>query len=473
MILNTKQLLKNNFHGEALGVDQKAPKEIQELSHILSALTTEFRVSQDKVNELNSSLRLKVDEATKQLNNADERLELAAHEAKQASRAKSSFLANMSHELKTPMNAIIGYSEILEEDAIESHYNELVPDIKKIRSAGQHLLALISDVLDLSKIEAGKMEMHLEPINLPGLVKDISATVEPLAEKNNNQFEVTYSENLGDIVADLTKLKQILFNLLSNAFKFTHDGQISLSVSKQEKENKPVIQFVVSDTGIGMTAEQIQMLFAEFTQADTSNTKKYGGTGLGLSISRFFSHMMNGDISVESIPDKGSTFTLTIPTIVEMTLGGEYTLAFDEENHPSTIYENGTWNGVERRKKIMTLLLIDSNPRSRDIVKRIVEKKGFNTQKNNVPESLNISRKFHPNIISLNVSRMKYSWLLLEEIKQEAASKNVPILILTVMIEDGSKKIETSTSSAFVTKPVNMNQLETMITHLSSKQRKA
>lgn len=470
LVNGTKTLLDNNFHGDLPPANHYAPREVQDLAYALSTLTIGFQGSQKEITNLNESLQEKVEDATGMLRDANEKLEIAAHDSEQASRAKSSFLANMSHELRTPMNAIIGYSEILEEDALESKYNELIPDIKKIRHAGEHLLALISDVLDLSKIEAGKMEMHLEPFSLDGLLYDIVATIEPLAEKNHNTFIVKCDEELGEIHADITKLKQIIFNLLSNAFKFTHNGEIKLEISKYQDHNKEMIKFIVTDTGIGMSGEQLKNLFIEFTQADTSTTKKYGGTGLGLAISRFFAHMMNGDITVQSEPNKGSTFELLIPVHVDMTLGSEFVMDHDLESEELS-HAIG-WNGVDRRKKITTLLIVDSNPRSRETIEQILHNRGFNTTKADIPDSLDIAKKYHPNIITLDMLRQKDSWLTLEEIKKDASNKNVPILILTMMQKDGRTSLEQGDSSAFLTKAVNMTQLETMIGHLSSKKRK-
>ncbi|MDX1812348.1 MAG: ATP-binding protein, partial [Gammaproteobacteria bacterium] len=473
LVSGTKQLLANGFKGNLPQPDGMAPREIQDLSHALSTLNFGFQDSQKEINKLNESLQVKVDEATSQLREANEKLEVAAHDAEQASRAKSSFLANMSHELRTPMNAIIGYSEILEEEAVESSYNELIPDIQKIQHAGKHLLSLISDILDLSKIEAGKMEMYLETFNLEALISDITNTIEPLADRNNNQFEIITDDDLGDVHADITKLKQIVFNLLSNAFKFTHNGSVKLTVKKQDFHGKQMVSFTVSDSGIGMSREQLNGLFIEFAQADASTTKKYGGTGLGLAISRFFAHMMNGDIAVESEPNKGSTFTLTIPVVVDMALGSEFSLEhIDDGELPDPekyrYAEDNKWDGVERRKKITTVLIVDSDPHSREVVERILRKKGFNTKSSDdVSGSLEIAKKYHPNIITMDMIPQKDSWQTLEEIKKDANSENVPILILTMMQEDGKSGLSEDGASAFMTKPVSLNQIEMMIGHLA------
>ena len=239
-----------------------------------------------------------------------ERTRIAAEEA---NRAKSAFLANMSHELRTPMNAIIGYSEMLLEDAKDAGQTETANDLEKIRAAGTHLLSLINEILDLSKIEAGKMELYLESIDLTQVIQDIENTISPLVDKNGNTLVVEKPATLPIIRADLTKLRQALYNLLSNACKFTENGRITLAISSDTSDSRHWIIFRVTDTGIGMTPEQVEKVFEAFTQADNSTTRKYGGTGLGLTITKKFCLMMGGDISVHSEPGVGSTFTIQLP----------------------------------------------------------------------------------------------------------------------------------------------------------------
>jgi signal transduction histidine kinase len=233
--------------------------------------------------------------------------------AEEASRAKSAFLANMSHELRTPMNAIIGYSEMLLEDARDAGQAETVRDLEKIRSAGKHLLALINEILDLSKIEAGKMELYLEDFDLLSVIRDVESTIKPLVEKNGNILLVDCPAALPAMRADLTKLRQGLFNLLSNAGKFTENGRITFAISTEKADGRAWVSFQVADTGIGMTRDQVAKVFEAFTQADNSTTRKYGGTGLGLTITRKFCQMMGGDISVVSEPGSGTAFTIRLP----------------------------------------------------------------------------------------------------------------------------------------------------------------
>jgi len=240
----------------------------------------------------------------KQLQKKTEELEVA-------SRHKSEFLANMSHELRTPLNAIIGYSELLQEECEDLGQEDFLPDLGKIQTAGKHLLTLISGILDLSKVEAGRMTMFLEDFEVATLIKDADAIVRPLVEKNQNRFVIECPADIGTMHADLVKVRQVLFNLLSNSAKFTEGGTITLNVGRQERES--TIRFAIRDTGIGMTEEQLGRLFEAFSQANAETSRKYGGTGLGLALSREFCRLMGGDISVESEDGNGSTFTVTLP----------------------------------------------------------------------------------------------------------------------------------------------------------------
>ena len=247
----------------------------------------------------------------------EEALLKAKEAAEAASRAKSQFLANMSHELRTPLNAILGYSEMLWEQAEEGGQDEVSADLQKIHGAGKHLQSLIDDILDLSKIEAGKMELFLERFDISSVVDEVIATVQSVVEKNGNTLTVRGADDIGYMRADITRVRQILVNLLSNAGKFTENGAVCLELSRESTPSRDWLLFRVTDTGIGMSRDQIGRLFCDFTQVDASTTRKYGGTGLGLAISRRFCEMMGGEITVESALGKGATFTLRLPTKVE------------------------------------------------------------------------------------------------------------------------------------------------------------
>jgi signal transduction histidine kinase len=243
-------------------------------------------------------------------------LEDKGQQLESASRYKSEFLANMSHELRTPLNAIIGYSEMLQEQAEDLGYADFTPDLQRINAAGQHLLALINDILDLSKIESGRMDLYLETFDLATMLHDVETTVQPLVEKNTNTLVVQCVDTLGTMQADLTKVRQALFNLLSNACKFTRHGTVTLVVTRQAEAGAEWITFRVSDTGIGMTPAQMARLFQAFSQAEASTARQFGGTGLGLVITKQFCQLMGGDITVESEIGKGSAFTIRLPAAV-------------------------------------------------------------------------------------------------------------------------------------------------------------
>lgn len=298
----------------ALAIEGFERQRAQEaLYHAKSQLeiTVEQRTAQ--LTAANKLLRIEIAERKR----AEIALQEALHKAEAASRAKSTFLANMSHELRTPLNAIIGYSEMLQEEAIEEGLEDLIPDTQKISTAGKHLLTLINDILDLSKIEAGRMELYLENFDLGNLIEEVAATLQPLVEKNRNRLQVSCSPNLGMMYADLTKVRQILFNLLSNALKFTEGGTVVLKATREFSGGCDRVYLQVADTGIGMSQEQQQGLFEPFIQGDASTTRKYGGTGLGLTISRLFCQMMGGDITLESELGFGSTFTVCLKAEVD------------------------------------------------------------------------------------------------------------------------------------------------------------
>jgi signal transduction histidine kinase len=276
--------------------------EIGALGHAFNTMTADLQGLYETMEE-------KVHQRTRELEASNRELARARERAEVANAAKSQFLANMSHELRTPLNAIIGYSEMLEEEAADLGREDFVADLRKIRAAGTHLLGVISDILDLSKIEAGKMDLYIERFDVGSLVREVADTAGPLAEKRGNVLRVSLGDGVGAMRADITRVRQCLLNLLSNACKFTEGGTVALEVSRAGER----VTFRVSDTGIGMTPAQLENLFQAFTQADASTTRKYGGTGLGLAITRRFCEMMGGDVGVQSEVGRGTTVVLQLP----------------------------------------------------------------------------------------------------------------------------------------------------------------
>ena len=316
----------------------------------------------------------------------------ARDEAETANHTKSAFLANMSHELRTPMNAIIGYSEMLIEEAEDLGQEDIVPDVKKIHSAGKHLLTLINDVLDLSKIEAGKMTAYCETFDVAATVREVESTVLPLVEKNHNRLAIELAPDLGVMRSDLTKIRQTLFNLLSNASKFTDKGVIRLTVTRSTENGAEWLSFAVRDSGIGMTPEQLGRLFQAFSQADASTTRKYGGTGLGLAISRKFCRMLGGDITVESVPGEGSTFTVKLPARAPEAETAES--AKPEAAKPV----------VEPSVGRPTIVVIDDDPTLLDLMERFLTKEGFAVRTAaNGRDGLELARLHQPVAITTDV----------------------------------------------------------------------
>ncbi len=397
-----------------------------------------------------------VEDITAQKRVAEE-LKAAKHKAEEANLAKSQFLANMSHELRTPMNAIIGYSEMLEEELrdITAEVN-LVSDVKNIHAAARHLLGLINDILDISKIEADKMDLYLENFSLNAMIDNIITTIHPLIENKANTLSVTYgeslSESLGDMYSDLTKTRQILLNLLSNASKFTEQGHVILDVQSVERGKHRWIQFKVSDDGIGMTAEQQEKLFQSFTQADASTTRKYGGTGLGLAITKHFVQMMHGTISVESEFGKGSTLTVHLPA--EIALSDHVN---DEKEGLSTSSE------VFMPAEGGTVLVVDDDKAARTLLKTYLSKIGYQVAvASNGEEGLKLARKLRPNAITLDVMMPGMDgWEVLTQLKQDTDLAHIPVIMLT-LVED--KEIGYSLGAAeYLTKPISRDQLTAVL----------
>jgi CheY-like chemotaxis protein/nitrogen-specific signal transduction histidine kinase len=373
------------------------------------------------------------------LHNADlfTNLLIARDQALDANRAKSAFLANMSHELRTPLNAIIGYSELIEEECTDMGQDAIIPDLKKIQSSGKHLLTLINDVLDLSKIEAGKSELDIDVVNIASLVQDVTAVIQPLVEKNGNVLRLDCPDNIGSTETDLTKLRQVLLNLLSNASKFTSNGTVGLSASHEMIENVPWLVFRVSDTGIGMTSEQMAKLFQPFTQADVSTTRKYGGTGLGLAISRQFCQMLGGDITVESEAQLGTTFIVRLP--LTTSLQSRRVLSDD--------------------KRPLFVLVIDDDANARQDVARYLTQQGFRVETaENGQQGLQRVRDLHPDLITLDIMMAgAESWSVLNTLKADSVFAEIPIIVNTLAHDKNMGYM--LGAAEYLPKPVNRERL--------------
>ena len=386
-------------------------------------------------------------------------LEEARELSEVANRTKSQFLANMSHELRTPLNAIIGYSEILQEDAADSGREQLIPDLKKIEGAGRHLLGLINDILDLSKVEAGKMDVFIEDVDISSLLDEVRSIITPLVAKNGNRLDLRLGDNLGSMRTDRTKVKQCLLNVLSNASKFTQNGKLTVEVLRLEKD-RPTIQIAISDTGIGMSAEQLGRLFQAFSQADASTTKKFGGTGLGLAITRHFCRLLGGDISVTSRVGEGSTFTIVIPDQVADPERSETPIDLTQESIPESTNDG---------KSPITVLVVDDDPASRDLLTTNLRREGYQTvQARGGDEALELALKLRPDAITLDVLMPKTDgWAVLGALKANPELCDIPVIMVTVAPDRG---IGLSLGAAEVmTKPVDRAELMSLLRNLLSR----
>jgi CheY-like chemotaxis protein/anti-sigma regulatory factor (Ser/Thr protein kinase) len=436
----TAELLESNSKLQAEIIErQQIEAQLQQARDEL-----ELRVQQRtaELTQTNQQLHHEINERKQieiALQQAKETAETAQKVAETANLAKSQFLANMSHELRTPLNAIIGYSEMLKEEAEDIGQEDFIPDLKKISAAGNHLLGLINDVLDLSKIEAGKMDLHLEHFDLNHVINEVLSTVQPLIKQKNNTLESRSDDVLGNIYADMTKFRQILFNLLSNAAKFTEEGLICISINRFQEENEEWIRICVTDDGIGMTPEQQKKLFQPFTQADYSTTRKYGGTGLGLAITKEFVEMMGGTIHLISEFGHGSMFTIMLPILVtplEIRRQVELLLKAD---------------GI--------ILIIDDDSVVRDLLKNKLTNMGYAVAvAASGKEGLRLAKKLRPDAIILDVKMPGIDgWNVLSTLKSNSLLADIPVIMASV--EEERQKGIALGAAEYLLKPVEHQQL--------------
>jgi len=384
-----------------------------------------------------------------------------------ANKAKSQFLANMSHELRTPLNAIIGYSEMLIEEVAELGEMQLDSDLEKINLAGKNLLLLISAVLDLSKIEAGKMQLYYEDVRVNSLIEEIIDIITPLAEKNNNVISVDCPENVKIIHIDVMKLRQSLLNLMSNAVKFTENGKIELIVSQKTVGINEWISFEVQDTGIGLSEKQLNSLFIAFSQADSSTTRLYGGTGLGLAISRSYCRLLGGDITVKSKKNVGSKFTISLPvgrpTQSLSTQETEQSRSLHFESARSALVHSDATVQSERRAKQMIVLIIDDDPMACDMPSRYLGKSGYKVVcVQNAADGIAKINSLKPDVILLDIMLPGSSgWHVLTYVKEHSEFMHTPVIMLTMV--DEKTTAYALGANHYLMKPVDKDQLVTAI----------
>ena len=429
----------------------------QAIANSIKEKNNQLVLKEQELEVANANLEKRVAERTAELEKIYQdledkniKLEEAIGMANNANQSKSNFLANMSHELRTPLNAIIGLSELLVEELQEEKNETYLEPMTRIFGAGKHLLALINDILDLSKIEAGKMELFIEEFKLKDALNEILVISTPLAEKNNNKLFMECPDNIDIIKNDTTKLKQMLINLISNACKFTNNGQITLKITETTEQNKSMLDFAVSDTGIGITQEQITKLFGNFVQADSSTSKKFGGTGLGLAITKKMSELMGGDIRVTSEIGKGTTMTVRIPRVVQ--------------SNKSNTKDVATIASVQKIRQVeltsdMKILVIEDNETESQIIDNYLKNSGYSaTFTTNGEDGLKIALSSKPDLILLDIFLPGINgWEVLHSLKNNPQTCDINVVMIS-MLEEKNKGYVMGASD-YLVKPFDQKQL--------------
>jgi signal transduction histidine kinase/ActR/RegA family two-component response regulator len=405
-----------------------------------------------------------LEEKCEALSRAQGELQLARDEAVAASRAKSQFLANMSHELRTPLNAIIGYSEILAEETQEAGHMEYLPDLQRITAGGHHLLGLINDILDLSKVESGQMELYYETVELGPLIASLVEMVAPLMEKNGNRLTVSVPPELGSMRVDVTKLRQSLLNLLGNAAKFTRQGDVELSVARlppAPDSDDDRIEFRVRDSGIGLSAEQLRELFVPFKQGETGAARRFGGTGLGLAITARFCKLLGGTLRADSVLGRGATFTLCLPAAPKSN-----TARLSPVAGPS--WRSGPFAPRDGQPSLGVVLVVDDDPMARDVISRFLAREGYTVwAAADGEEALRLARQQRPMVITLDVLMPKMDgWSVLSHLRADAELQKIPVLIISIMGDRGLG--EGLGAAQYLRKPVDRRELVKVLRSLAA-----
>ena len=488
---------KRRVRGMFVGILNGEPSSLEETLRYPLSITLQFTANTLESAELyhlmkeaHSNLELKIRERTNELEKnlsklkeeisyrkmAEEALWIAKEEAESASQTKNNFLANISHEFRTPLNAILGFTEILQMEAKKINQPNFVEDLQTIDSAGKHLLNLINDILDFVKVQSGKVNFSIESFQISKVLEDVTSTLRPLAQKNGNTLSLDVPNDLGLMKSDVNRVRQVLLNLLGNACKFTHDGSICLKANLEEKNNATSVVFSISDTGIGMDPQQVEKLFQEFARGDHSRERKYEGTGLGLPISRYLCQGLGGDIEVESELDKGTTFKVHLP----IQISGESKImekpkSSEIPEKPATVpILHSSQASIQRvitmpagvgteskedpiQKK--TVLIIDDDSSVCDLIQQFANREGFHAEMAfNGDDGIRLARKLIPDIIFVDIVLPGVDgWEVVQSLKDEANLKNVPIVIISHIQED--EKGRSLGVSDYLRKPLNSDML--------------